>query len=107
KMWEESFGWNSLEEHHPNNKVIVSITEKVPLLFEERSIPALITIRGNQHPLNLSVVSQKEGEKIKITGETPLSLQNLQIPDPSIFIASVKDTVDLTFQIILSAENFP
>jgi len=60
-----------------------------------------ILIRGKWFDIDLLINSKIEGDKVSISGTGSLSLKALAIPDPSIWIASVRDLVELNFKVKL------
>lgn len=64
------------------------------------NVPGLLTVRGKikEITLNLDITVSKDKEYV-IKGSSQMSIKQLELPDPSIFIASVRDRVDLSFQI--------
>lgn len=64
------------------------------------NVPGLLTVRGKikEISLNLEISVSKDKEYV-IKGSSQMSIKQLELPDPSIFIASVRDRVDLSFQI--------
>ena len=64
------------------------------------NVPGLLTVRGKikEITLNLEITVSKDKEYV-IKGSSQMSIKQLELPDPSIFIASVRDRVDLSFQI--------
>ena len=64
------------------------------------NVPGLLTVRGKikEITLNLDMTVSKDKEYV-IKGSSQMSIKQLELPDPSIFIASVRDRVDLSFQI--------
>ena len=65
-----------------------------------KNVPGLLTVRGKikEITLNLEIIVSKDKDYV-IKGDTKMSIKRLELPDPSIFIASVRDRVDLNFQI--------
>jgi polyisoprenoid-binding protein YceI len=64
------------------------------------NVEGLLTVRGKikEITLNLEITISEEKDYV-IKGTSQMSIKALEIPDPSIFIASVRDRVDLSFQI--------
>jgi len=82
-------------------EITVRLTGKVELSDTPRPFPALLNIRGKDNKIDILLRLVKEGEKEFVQGEAKVSLKGLEIPDPSIFIAKVKDQVNLNFKIFL------
>ena len=86
KMWDQC-----LDMAH-NPKIQIKLSEKIEIGAGRKDIAGIINLRGEDHPVTLSVeVSSDMTTDIK--GQ--ISIKALKIPDPSIAIASVKDTIDL------------
>ncbi len=78
----------------------IQIDIKGPVKFEKEN-KAMITILGKKHEIMVHI-SKKEGEgKLMLIGQSFLSLKKLEIPDPSIWIATVDDNVIVKFHITL------
>lgn len=65
-----------------------------------KNVEGLLTVRGKikEIALNIEITVSEEKDYV-IKGSSQMSIKGLEIPDPSIFIASVRDRVDLSFQI--------
>lgn len=87
KLWKHCLD----EENHPNIRLVLD--EEVPLSGEEVKVPATIWLRGDRKPIVITVKSSTKDNSIVIDLKTQLSLKALEIPDPSIAIASVKDNI--------------
>lgn len=59
---------------------------------------AKISIRGKIHSIKVRLSFDKKSQEV--SGSADLSLKSLQIPDPSIWIASVRDKIEVKFKII-------
>ncbi len=66
---------------------------------EEQIVPAKIKIRGKEYPLDLYIKSEKKGDEYHLVGKSTASLKALSIPDPSIAVASLEDTVQIYFEL--------
>jgi polyisoprenoid-binding protein YceI len=66
-------------------------------------VPGRIRIRGAWHSLRLSAHVQRAHGTLVLGGEATVKLSELDIPDPSIWIAKVDDTVQLVFQAVTPA----
>ena len=92
KMWDQC-----LDMAH-NPKIQIKLSEKIEIGAGRKDIAGIINLRGEDHPVTLSVeVSSDMTTDIK--GQ--ISIKALKIPDPSIAIASVKDTIDLGAHFII------
>lgn len=93
KMWELCLDYRK----HP--EIVLTLTETVPIDGQSHSVPATITLRGSDRPIVLNVTARRDGRKIVAQIDGNLSLKELEIPDPSIFVAKVRDRVELKAQL--------
>ena len=93
KMYEQSFGVDKFAQ------LVVQIGGPLKA-GNHNNVPALLTVRGKikEITLNMEITVSKENEFV-IKGTSQMSIKELEIPDPSIFIAKVRDSVDLSFQL--------
>jgi len=79
--------------------VTILIADPIPLDGKEHPITAIMNLRGYDKPILINVKAVRDGRKIKaeITGQ--ISLKNLEIPDPSILVAKLRDQIDLKAQL--------
>lgn len=75
--------------------ITILVADPIPIDGNEHGIPAIINLRGNTKPILLKVKAERKDHKLKAEINGELSLKELDIPDPSIFVASVRDKVDL------------
>jgi len=66
-----------------------------------------LEIRGATRPVVLALTARREGEGWRVTGEHEVSLQEYGIPDPSILINRVRDTVTVSLSILAIPRNPP
>lgn len=85
--------------NHPT--ISVSSAEKISLQPGEKVIDMTFLVKGNKVSKEVKLTITKENGKILIKGFTTLGLKELQLPDPSIAIAKVRDIFDLSFVILL------
>jgi polyisoprenoid-binding protein YceI len=78
---------------HP--EIVLTLTETLPIDGQIHSVPATISLRGADRPIVLNVKARRDGRKILAEIDGALSLKELEVPDPSIFVARVRDRVDL------------
>lgn len=85
---------------HPN----LQINFSGPLTYSEKDklISGKIKLRGYERPITLKLSTLKKGDIIEVKGSSQISLKQLGIPDPSIWIASVRDRVDIHFKVNLN-----
>lgn len=80
---------------HP--QINVQLEKSIPLTGETLAIPAKLNLRGYEKPITVSAFAKKTDSGYTVDGETELSIKELEIPDPSIAIASVKDQIKVKF----------
>jgi methyltransferase len=83
----------------PNISVIS--TDKVRLVEGEQTISMTFAIKDKKITKPVKLLISKNHEKFLINGSTTLGLKEANIPDPSIIIAKVRDSFDLSFAISL------
>jgi polyisoprenoid-binding protein YceI len=83
-----------------NNYPYLTITSNSPIKFsdQEQIIEAKINVRGTEKPIQISL----KAEAKEMIGNAKLSFKALEIPDPSIAIASIQDDIFVDFKIILT-----
>lgn len=99
KMWGLCFD----SDKYPEMKV--EFPRKIFLKKKSyRDEDAFLYIRGKKYQIKVSFILKNEGEDLLVSGGSKLSLKELNIPDPSIAIASVNDEVHVGFKLRL--KNF-
>lgn len=78
-------------------QLVVSLNEDLSIGMK-KEVKATISVRGKDYPIKMKFKLSDEGENILFEGSSSVSLKSLLIPDPSIWIASVRDRVDLKFK---------
>jgi polyisoprenoid-binding protein YceI len=86
-------------DQHPT--IQVALQGPVQLDGSTHSVPALLTVRGKGHPVQVQVSIAEQGGSFVVQGSTTLSLSSLEIPDPSIPIATVHDAFDVQFRLVV------
>ncbi len=93
KMYEQSFSVDKFSQ------IVVQIGGPLKP-GTHNNVPGRLTVRGKIKEISMNLeISVSEEKDYVIKGSSQMSLKALEIPDPSIFIASVRDRVDLNFQI--------
>ncbi|MCO4792079.1 MAG: YceI family protein [Bacteriovoracaceae bacterium] len=94
KMYEKSFE----SDKHP----IITVQIGGPLTAgSHQGVDALMTVRGQRKEIKVNLeTSVNPNGYFVISGNSSVSLKALGIPDPSIWIASVRDRVDIKFKLI-------
>lgn len=77
--------------------LIVTLNNPIKIGKASQSIPATMNIRGKNKSIQIMVETVKKGKKLTVTGVAKVSIKALEIPDPSIWIAKVDDSIDLKF----------
>lgn len=67
----------------------------------KKSVAATMNVRGKNKQIQIMLDITKKGNKLIVTGVSQVSLKALEIPDPSIWIAKVKDKIELRFNLEL------
>jgi hypothetical protein len=91
--------WNDIFEE----KIFPTIKVRFPMIPHgyHGILKAQIEMKGKHYDFPLEIKSQFESSILKILGKGRLSLKALELPDPSILIASVKDEFELNFEMEL------
>lgn len=77
----------------------VKIPGPIILDGKENKYPGTILVRGKEKPVDVKLTANQVGEKVIATGSAQLSFKNLEIPDPSIFVAKVSDVITVIFAV--------
>ncbi len=78
-------------------KITITILDSLKENSPKGIVSAQIEIRGKVHPIKVFMHFVKKGDAEFIEGEANLSFSNLEIPDPSIAVASVSDEIKISF----------
>jgi polyisoprenoid-binding protein YceI len=83
-----------------SNYPYLAITTNSPLKMtdEEQVIDGKINVRGLDKPIQITLKANAK----EFSGKAKLSFKDLEIPDPSIAIASIKDEIFVNFKVILN-----
>lgn len=93
KMWETSLAMSQ----HPEIKV--DLPGPVPLQEGVSEVEGHVQIRGLFYPIKVKLELKKREGGMTVTGNAELTISGTKIPDPSIFIAKVRDRIDLSFRL--------
>ena len=96
KMWDQC-----LDASH-NPKIQIKLSQKIEIGAGRKEIAGTINLRGEDHPVALSV---EVGSDMTADIKGQISIKALKIPDPSIAIASVRDAIDLSAHFIVKENN--
>jgi polyisoprenoid-binding protein YceI len=83
-----------------NKYPYLTISSNSPIKFSEKEqiVEAQINLRGIEKPIQISL----QADTKEIRGNARLSFKALEIPDPSIAIASIQDDIFVDFKIVLT-----
>ncbi len=90
KMWEHCLDF----KNHP--KIKVTFSDAIPLDGESHTIRSTLTIRGKTKNASFNVKAKKKNDAFVVDLVGQLSIKDLEIPDPSIVIAYVKDQIQVS-----------
>lgn len=93
--------WNHCLDMKNHPKIRITLKKEIVLGKENEVIPAVISLRGTEKPISLSARGKRtpQGVEFDFTGD--LSLKGLAIPDPSILVATVRDSIKVTGHFII------
>jgi polyisoprenoid-binding protein YceI len=97
KMYDKCFN----HEQYP--RINVAFTTPA-IIGEETLIDAIMTVRGAPQRIKILLDTRKTGKTLLVSGSSEVKLSALQIPDPSIIVASVRDLVEIQFKVGLELE---
>jgi polyisoprenoid-binding protein YceI len=83
------------KEDHP--QIVVVTKTPVAIDGHQHNVLASINIRGKVKQIELDLKVKKSGNQLEFSGVSSLSLSQLEIPEPSIVLAKVKDLVNVSF----------
>jgi hypothetical protein len=90
KMYDKCFSANQFP------KIVVKIQDDISFDVD-KEYSAIANVRGKDFPVKIKIKSQKTANGVSVSGTSRWSIKGMQIPDPSIAIASVHDEIDLSF----------
>lgn len=99
KMHQETLGY--LEKKSFSHKIQVFLESPIKAGTGQREVPAMMVIRGKQKKISVNLEVKKRGDEYLVSGESSLSIKFLELPDPSIAVATVLDTITVKFFIII------
>lgn len=98
KMWSYCLD----AEHHPRIEVQIpgplGPTPKGP-------VKARMNVRGKWHPIVVELSTTRSSSRTLVRGRAKVSLSELGIPDPSIWVAKVDDQVEIDFRITFTVDD--
>ena len=77
--------------------IIVTLNAPIKVGTTQKSIPATMNIRGQNKDIKIIIDVIKKGKKLIVTGLSQTGLKELSIPDPSIWVAKVKNKIEIKF----------
>ena len=100
--------WDEILDKNVSDSVTVKLTD--PLRLDEtgeQRLPGTINIRGKDKDFSLAVKVSGNGDSYLVEGSSEVSLETLEVPSPSIAIATVDDKVDLGFKFRVPLSELP
>lgn len=94
--------YNLCFEKNKYPHLIVTLNNSIRIGKNKKTIPATMNVRGKNKAINVLIETVKKGKRLIVTGVSQVSLKELEIPDPSIWIAKVDDKVELKFNFEVS-----
>ena len=94
--------WNYCLDSKNNSRIRITVLDNIALNGETQTHSATLFIRGKEKPISLKIKAEQisTGDLIiDLNGD--LSLKALEIPDPSIVVASVKDEIKLESHLLV------
>ncbi len=85
-----------------NPKVEIKFKDNIDLSKQNISTFANLNLRGEDHPIEVSLTHKSSADQIEISGLSHLKFSQLKIPDPSIFIAKVHDNIEINFHLLIA-----
>ncbi|MBC7713447.1 MAG: YceI family protein [Rhizobacter sp.] len=82
-------------------KILVSLPTPIALVPGEYTVDMIFTIKDKKIKKPVKYSIKKSNGNYSVSGSSTLGLTEAGLPDPSIFIAKVKDTFDLKFSVTL------
>lgn len=92
---------NEVFEKDKYPEVKVNLVKKITLKPGTQTVDMNFTIKEKQIIKAVTINIEKRDNKLLVTGATTMGLKELGLPDPSIAIAKVRDSIDLHFAVIL------
>lgn len=77
--------------------IIITLHSSIKTGAMEKNISATMNVRGKNKEIEVIIDVIKRGKKLIITGISQVSLKELEIPNPSIWVAKVSDKVEINF----------
>lgn len=68
---------------------------------EKNIVNAKMQIRGKIKDVKIEITATIEGGLTVLTGRMDVKISELELPDPSIFIASVRDLIEIRFKVAI------
>ncbi len=96
KMWDQCLDI----KNHP--VIQIKLNESINLSESFNTVRATIRVRGEDFPIHLEVKATQADKIITVDIKGEISLEALKIPDPSIAVASVSDTVEIEAHLIIN-----
>jgi polyisoprenoid-binding protein YceI len=91
--------WGKCLDSKTYPTVAITLSNSVARASGQQTIPGTILIRGVERPIQVKLSVDEDESSYTLKGETFISVKETQIPDPSIFIAKLRDKIDIFFQL--------
>jgi polyisoprenoid-binding protein YceI len=93
-------------DKYPEVKVLI----KGPTFIKDKkdvTYSSTVLIRGKEFevPVKMKTIYDEQSAQIIVMGTSQWSLKGLQIPDPSIAVATLSDEIDIKFQLIIKTNR--
>ena len=99
KMWQKCLA----QSEHPVIKI--SISDPILKNKKDQIVHGTIQLRGAEHPIELKMGTEENETSYQVHGQTQISIQETKIPDPSILVAKLDDTIKIDFHLIVAKEG--
>ena len=93
KMWDKCLDYKNHKE------ITIQVVEPIKRKLANQKVNAKILIRGVERPISIIVSTSEDDNMYQVTGETFISVKETEIPDPSIFVAKLNDTIKIFFNL--------
>ncbi len=84
-----------------HSKIVVRLVDAFDISKVSQKLRGILRIRGKNKKIMVDFQLKKDKENYILTGNSDLSIKALDIPDPSIIVASVNDKIKVSFKFIL------
>lgn len=85
--------WNQCLDQEHHGQIKLALEGEIPIDGVDVDLPGQIYLRGYSKPIVVKIRATRRGNNLEVVLSTKLSIKELNIPDPSIVVASVKDEI--------------